>query len=363
VSLDFVVALPKTEGGYDTVLVLVDRLTKMVHLAPTTTTCTAAQTARLFFDNVVRLHGVPKNLVSDRGPQFVSKFWAALGELLDMRLKLSSAYHPQTDGQTERVNRTLGETLRNFAGRNPTAWDTYLTAAEFAINNAVNRSTGRSPFFLTYGFHPAMPVWRELDVPVPAARTFVQSFISRMSDAKSCLEAAQQRASDYYNRSKKPVVFTEGQQVMLSTKNLRSLATGSRKLLPRWVGPYPVERMVGPAAVRLQLPADMRIHPTFHVSLVRPYRGATDTPPEEPGPVAWLNSSPLFTVERILDYRVRRVGKGRRKRNVHEYFVKWAGYSDEHSSWEPARNFTPDLASELNAAKLRALGRSGDAAA
>ena len=361
VSMDYVVALPKTEGGYDAVLVLVDRLTKMVHLAATTTPVTAEQTARLFFDNVVRLHGVPKSVVSDRGPQFGSKFWNALGELVSMRVNLSTAYHPQSDGQTERMNRTLGDMLRNFAGMNPRLWDEHLSAAEFAMNNAVNRSSGQSPFFLNYGYHPATPVWRELDVPVPAAKTFVKSFVGRLSDAKRCLEAAQSRTAAYYNRDKKDVVFTPGQLVLLSTKNLRSLAEGSRKLLPRWVGPYPVKRMVGSVAAELELPSDMRIHPTFHVSLLRPYRTnavpSADTPAVDPGPVAWLRKQPLFTVERVLDYRVRTVGSGRRRRRkVHEYLVKWAGYSSEHNSWEPATNFTPDLEPVLEAARQRVRG-------
>ena len=158
VSLDFVVSLPKTEGGYDAVIVFVDRLTKMVHLAPTTSHCTAEHAARLFFDNVVRLHGVPKDLVSDRDAKFTSKFWGALSALLGMKLRMSTAYHPQTDGQTERTNRTLGDMLRNFAGREPSTWDAHLSAAEFALNNAINRATGRSPFFLNYGFHPALPI-------------------------------------------------------------------------------------------------------------------------------------------------------------------------------------------------------------
>ncbi|GIL63439.1 hypothetical protein Vafri_17486, partial [Volvox africanus] len=364
VSMDFVVALPKTEGGYDAVLVMVDRLTKMVHVAPTTSSCTAEQTARLFFDNVVRLHGVPKNVVSDRGGQFVSKFWEALCKLVGMRVNLSTAYHPQSDGQTERTNRTLGDMLRNFAGRTPSVWDTYLTAAEFAINNAVNRSTGQSPFFLNYGYHPALPVWRELEVNVPAAKTFAKSFVSRMSDAKSCLDAAQQRAADYYNKSKQDVVFSKGQLVLLNTKNLRSFAEGSRKLLPRWVGPYPVVRMVGSVAVELTLPSNMNIHPTFHVSLIRPYKGpvpvaeTTDAPAvAEPGLETWVaGKQKAYEVERVLDYRTRRVGKSRRKRTVHEYLVKWTGYSSEHNSWEPARNFTPDMKPVLEEARLRARG-------
>ncbi|GIL61702.1 hypothetical protein Vafri_16094, partial [Volvox africanus] len=173
--------------------------------------------------------------------------------------------------------------------------------------------TGQSPFFLNYGYHPALPVWRELEVNVPAAKTFAKSFVSRMSDAKSCLDAAQQRAADYYNKSKRDVVFSKGQLVLLNTKNLRSFAERSRKLLPRWVGPYPVVRMVGSVAVELTLPSNMNIHPTFHVSLIRPYKGpvpvaeTTDTPAvAEPGPETWIaGKQKAYEVERVLDYRTR----------------------------------------------------------
>jgi hypothetical protein len=369
VSLDFVVALPKTQGGYDAVCVFVDRLTKMVHLVPTTTSVTAEQTARLLFDNVVRLHGVPKSIVSDRDPRFSSHFWDALGKLVGARTLLSTAFHPQTDGQTERMNRTFGDMLRAFAGQAPAAWDTHLTAAEFAMNNAVNRSVGKSPFFLNYGYNPATPVWRELDLPVPAAKAFVKSFVSRLTDARSCLEAAQQRTAAYYNQGKKDVTFSPGQLVLLSTKNLRMTVEGSRKLLPRSIGPFPVVRMVGHAAAELQLPPHMRIHKTFHVSLLRPYRTAPGTdgagapaansPVVEPAAPEWLVAEPLYKVELILDYRARRVGKGRRKRLVHEYLVKWAGYTSEHNSWEPAAHFTPDLAEALAAAKRRAIDAAG----
>ncbi|GIM02151.1 hypothetical protein Vretimale_7055, partial [Volvox reticuliferus] len=135
-----------------------------------------------------------------------------------------------------------------------------------------------------------------------------------------------------------------------------------RKLLPRWIGPYPVVRMVGNAAVELALPSDMNIHPTFHVSLVRPYRGTEpapvtmDTPAAvEPGPETWVaGKQKVYDVERILDYRTRRVGRHRRKRTVHEYLVKWTDYSSEHNSWEPARNFSPEMAPILEEARLRA---------
>ncbi|GIL99882.1 hypothetical protein Vretimale_4927 [Volvox reticuliferus] len=275
-----------------------------------------------------------------------------------MRVNLSTAYHPQSDGQTERTNCTLGNMLRNFAGCTLLVWDTYLTAAEFAINNTVNRSTGQSPFFLTYGFHPALPVWRELEVYVPAAKTFAKSFLSQVADAKSCLEAAQQRATDYYNKSKRDVVFSEGQMVLLSTNNLCSFAEGSRKLLLGWIGPYPVVCI----AVELTLPSDMNIHSTFHVSLVHPYRSTeptpdtTDTPVAvEASPVTWAaGKQKVYDVARVLDYCTRRVGKHKCKRTVHEYLVMWTGYSSEHNSWEPACNFSLEMQPILEGARLRA---------
>ncbi|GLI62700.1 hypothetical protein VaNZ11_005377 [Volvox africanus] len=183
-----------------------------------------------------------------------------------------------------------------------------------------------------------------------------------MTDAKACLDAAQQRTTDYYNKSKRDVIFSVGQMVLLSTKNLRSLADGSRKLLPRWIGPYSVVCMVGNVAVELSLPSDMNIHPTFHISLIRPYRGKepitndTDAPAVmDPGPETWIaGKQKVYDVERIVDYPFRRIGRQRRKRKVHEYLVKWTGYSSEHNSWEPMRNFSPEMKPLLEEARLRA---------
>ncbi|GIL88494.1 hypothetical protein Vretimale_15320 [Volvox reticuliferus] len=150
--------------------------------------------------------------------------------------------------------------------------------------------------------------------------------------------------------------------VLLSTKNLHSFAEGSRKLLPPWIGPYPVVRMVGNVAVKLTLPPDMNIHSTFHVSLVCPYHGTEPTPDPtntpaavEAGPETWIaGKQKVYDVERVLDYRSRRVGKHKCKRTVHEYLVKWTGYSSEHNSWEPARNFSPEMQPILEEARLHA---------
>ena len=282
VAMDFVTGLPRTKKGYDTVLVFVDRLTKMAHFVPTTKTVTAEQTAELFFENVVRLHGLPKTTVSDRGPQFAGKFWQHLARMVDLRAHLISAFHPQTDGQTERMNRVLGDMLRNYCDTAPTTWDAVLGLAEFATNNAVNRSVGQTPFFLNYGWHPRTPLIRELDLTVPAAKAYAKTLEQRLADAKSCLKAAQDRTAAYYNKTHKDVQFAPQQLVLLSTKNLTLAAGAPRKLQPKWIGPFAVEQMIGSAAVQLNLPERLRFHNVFHVSLViYPDRTRTGLPSPE----------------------------------------------------------------------------------
>ncbi len=188
---------------------------------------TAEQTADLLFDNSIGLHGLPKPIVSERGPQFTGAFLPAL---LKRRPNLSTAHHPQTDGQTARMNRVLGDMLRSFADHDSTHWDRYLSAAEFAINNCRNRPTGKSPFFLNYGLHPRTPLNLELAAHVPAAKNYVDTLPDRLDAAKRCLEAAQSRMSAEENKSRRPADFVLGQQVLLSTRNL-SKQKGQKKFV------------------------------------------------------------------------------------------------------------------------------------
>ena len=157
VSLDFIVQLPLTPRGHDSILVVVDRLSKIADFIPTVTTVSAIDSARLFFDEIVRLHGVPTSLMSDRDPKFASKFWRALFRLTGTKLNISSSYHPQTDGQTERTNRTLEQILRNYISFSQKDWDLHLSATEFSYNNAQQQSTGLSPFFVNQGYDPFLP--------------------------------------------------------------------------------------------------------------------------------------------------------------------------------------------------------------
>ena len=158
VSMDFITQLPITKSKNDSIVVFVDRLSKMTHFVALKTTVTAPEFAQIFFDNVVKLHGIPNVIVSDRDSKFTSKFWKALWKKLGTKLALSTAFHPQTDGQTERANFTLEDMLRAYTAYKQNDWDEYLSAAEFACNDSKNNSTHMSPFFLNYGQHPLTPI-------------------------------------------------------------------------------------------------------------------------------------------------------------------------------------------------------------
>ncbi|KAJ9531536.1 hypothetical protein QJQ45_014991 [Haematococcus lacustris] len=194
VSMDLIVKLPASgPNKYDSILVFVDRLTKMVHLVKTWESMTATQYAKLFLEHVFRLHGMPRSVVSDRGPQFHNKLWAEVTKLLQVQVNLSSAYHPETDGQTERVNRVIEEMLRHFIRPDQRDWAEYLPLVEFAINNAWQESVRSTPFYLNYGYHPRLAELLDLPQKVPQAHEFVRSMKKAVEQARQCLARAQKR--------------------------------------------------------------------------------------------------------------------------------------------------------------------------
>ena len=319
---------------------MVDRLTKMTHLAATTTTVSAEGTAKLFEQHVIKLHGWPCDGVSDRDSRFAGKFTRELHRLAGVHSSMSTAFHPQSDGQTERVNRVLEDALRHYVNATHTDWDDWLPMAEFAVNNAYHESIQNNPFMLNYGQHPRIPMQlpKAMQSRVPAALRFTQAQQFQLQRAKACLKAAQDRMRLYADPKRRPVLYEPGQKVMLSIKNLDlvSKSPGTKKLLPLWIGPYEVKEQVGPVACKLILPENMRVHNVFHVSLLKQFHGKKKVPvvPEI------MNGQEEYEVESILRHRDLRAGKGRGRKLRRQYLVEWKGYGQEYSSWTPEANLS-----------------------
>ena len=333
--MDFITQLPVTRQGIDAVVVFVDRLSKMVHFAAVKTSVSAEEFAHIFRHEVFRLHGIPAELVSDRDPRFTNKFGVELTSLLGTKVKMSTAFHPQTDGQTERVNRVLEDMLRHYVSPVQDDWDELLDCAEFAVNNAWQESIKNTPFFLNFGQHPRTPTGRSAVSQVPAANDFVNRLEQAVSTAKMSLLAAQDRQKSFADQRRRDVVYEVGQQVLLSTQNFRLANPGSRKLLPKWVGPFQILARIGQVAYKLDMPANLKMHNVFHVSLLKPHR--SDGRVQPPPPPILLESSLEYEVERLLDHR--HVKRGR-TRTRNQFLVKWLGYGPEHNTWEPESNLT-----------------------
>jgi hypothetical protein len=342
VSMDFITSLPRTKNKYDAIMVVVDKLTKMVHFILCTTDIDARQVARLFFNEVVRYHGIPATIISDRDSKFTSMFWKELWSCLGTSLNMSSSYHPETDGQTERTNRTLEDMLRAYVSIYQDDWDEYLVSAEIAYNNSVNASSNETPFYLNSGQHPnlalSVAVKSKNNVYVPSVNEMIDNMSTALQHAKISLHEAQQRQKHYADQHRRDVQFVVGDKVMLSTSNLSSL-NKAPKLLPKYIGPYSIKRVVSRVAYELDLPANMKIHPTFHVSKLKPYndndsdlfpnRGQLIRPPPD-----IIDDREEYEVDKILDKRERKYGRGKRI----EYLVLWKGYPIYEASWLPFSN-------------------------
>ncbi|KAJ9507119.1 hypothetical protein QJQ45_004721 [Haematococcus lacustris] len=310
ISMDLITKLPPGEHGFDAIAVFVDRLSKMVHFVPCRESMNAESFARLFIDNVFKHHGVPREIISDRGSHFTNHFWASIMTILGVKECKSSAYHPQSDGQTERYNRTLEEMLRHYISPAQSDWPFFLSLAEFAVNNSWQESIQSTPFLVNTGQSPLTPALLELpgEVYCPTARRLSEWWQSNVKQARHFMELAQRRQTYMANKGRQEVEYHTGQLVLLSTKNLRMKPSKAKKLLPRFIGPFKVLEHVGPAAVRLDLPQAMaRMHPVFHVSLLRPY---TSEHPHLPPPVEWLDEAPLYEVEKLLAHRGVRAAVG-----------------------------------------------------
>ena len=306
----------------------------MIHLAPCTKEITAPEYAKLFVDHVFKLHGLPEVIISDRDPRFTSKFWKSLFNLLGTNLRFSTAFHPQTDGQSERMIQTLENFLRPYVQRRPHEWSQLLAVAEFAANNAVHVATGHSAFYLNSGDHPVVPttlLHKGESSKLEAVQVMVDRMRTALEEAQTNLTVAQNRAREYANRSRREEKYTVGDSVLLSTRHIQVDAHLPRKLRRRFVGPYKVTEVISDTAYRLDLPPTWRIHPVFHVDSLKRYHGSTESNREEqPPPPVIVEGEEEYEVESILRHK----GQGARRL----YQVLWKGYPITEASWEPESN-------------------------
>jgi hypothetical protein len=344
VTIDFITKMPLTEKNNDAVLVVVDRATKMCHLIPCSESISAHGTAMLYWANVAKIHGIPQCINTDRDRRFESRFWRSLWQLMGTSLHMSTAYHPQTQGQVERVNSVFEQVLRCTVHQlgEPRDWDDLCPIIEFSLNSHPNRSTGFSPFYLNFGYHPVTPnelLTGPVESCVESVSRFTQRLTSSFNKAKEHLRVAQESYKKYYDRRHRPVEFNTGQYVLLSTRNLKLRGTPA-KLQRRFVGPFKIIERIGSQAYRLELPEGWNIHSTFHVTLLKPWQQGQWTRDDAADSVKLQHDDDdEYEIERLL--RWRRVTIGRRR--TREFLVLWRGWPLEDASWVPEQNVTPEI--------------------
>ena len=259
--------------GKDTILVVYDRLSKMTHFVAMTEGTLAEGLARLLRDNVWKLHRLPESVVSDRGPQFVAELTRELNRMLGIKTKLSTVFHPQTDGQTKRMNQELEQYLRFFIEHRQKDWPEWLAAAEFAVNNKVHTATKVSPFMANYGKELRIEGDIRRKGKVESATAFIERIKKVHKEAEAALRKMQEEMKKYVDRGRKETeVWKKGDRVLLSTKDLVFKERPTKKLMERYVGPYAIEEIVLSNVVKLRLPSLMRIHPVVNVSRIVRYK-------------------------------------------------------------------------------------------
>ena len=336
VSIDFIEQLPDSDG-YSAILVIVDRLSKQGVFCACNDKITAEEFAKLFLSQVFAKHGVPQHVTSDRGPEFVSRFFRALGELLGVTLHFTSGHHPEANGQVERVNQTLEQYIRIYTSYHQDDWSQLLPLAEFTYNNTPSDSTGVSPFFATKGYNPDFTVHPERDVASVRARDFAVDLAELQLMLREQLQHAQDRYTEQANaRRLPPPEFKIGDQAYVLAKHLRTTRP-TRKFAEKFLGPFTIIAQPSPQSFTIKLPTYLnKVHPVFHVSQLEPYP-PDEFPgrPVEPPPPVVIDDEVEHEIDQILDSKIdKRYRTGPQLR----YYVKWTGYegTDEETSWEPA---------------------------
>ncbi|KAK1427816.1 hypothetical protein QVD17_16511 [Tagetes erecta] len=346
ISMDFITGLPMSHG-YNVILVVVDRLSKYSHFILLKHPYTAKSVAEVFVKDVIRHHGVPKSIVSDRDPLFLSKFWQEIFRSMGTMLHMSSAYHPESDGQTEVINRCLEAYLRCFAVDQPKTWAVWIPWAEFWYNSTFHVSTGTSPFETVYGRRPpSVMQFISGEIRVESVAQELQDRDEALKQLKVHLANAQSSMKLQADKKRRDVQFSVGEWVYVKLKPYRQMSVKSRihqKLAAKFFGPFQIIEKLGPVAYKLQLPLTSKIHPVFHVSLLKKaVVGAVESslPPE------------LITTDKDLLVPIAVLAKrslGRGSLLTEEWLVQWQDQSSDDATWEDAswvKGQFPDLSLE-----------------
>ena len=345
ISMDFITGLPESDG-HDSIWVVVDRLTKMAYFTPCKETMKAPEFAKLFMNTIFPHHGLPKNIISDRGSLFTSQYWEELTKYLGIKRNLSTAFHPQTDGQTERVNAILEQYLRAYCNYQQDDWTELLPFAQFSYNDSHQESINATPFYANYGYHPEKESWIIKDASEGPAN--IKEYTDELRELHKSLSAemawSQHRQKEYADKKRTPDPnLLVGSKVWLLKRHIKTTRP-SDKLDYKKLGPFSVLARIGSRAYKLDLPPSMKVHPTFHISLLQPY--SNDPLPlqrKEPPPPIIIDDEKEYEIEAIIDSRLHY--------NKLQYKAKWTGYDPSHDQeWYPSDNFSnsPELIEEFH---------------
>jgi len=332
ILVDFITKLPMSKG-HDLILVVCNRFSKMSHFVATTEKTTAEGLAKLFRDNVWKLHRLPESMISDRGLQFVAGLTKELNKMLGIKTKLSTAYHPETDGQTERTNQELEQYLRMYVNHRQNNWAEWLATAEFAFNNKVHTATKMSLFQINYGREPRMGFDVRKKEKNEKAEEFVRQMKERHEKARAVLVRSQEEMKRQADRNRKEAKkYRIGDKVLISTKDFSAelMKRATKKLTEKFIEPYVVRKIVSENVMELELLVSLRIHLVVNVRRIVKYREQVEEQKKIlPTPIE-VAGEKEYEVEEILDRQER---KGKTK-----YLVKWKGYTAEKNTWEGLEN-------------------------
>ncbi|GJX69062.1 putative reverse transcriptase domain-containing protein [Tanacetum coccineum] len=339
ITMDFITKLPKSSQGFDTIWVIVDRLTKSAHFLPIRENDPLDKLARLYLNRIVARHGIPASIICDRDGRFTSNFWRSFQKALGTDICMSTAYHPETDGQSERTIQTLEDMLRACVIDFGKGWVKHLPLAEFSYNNSYHASIKAAPYEALYGRKCRSPVcWAEVGEAQLTGPELIQETTEKVVLIKQRMQAAQDRQKSYADRKRKPMEFEVGDRVMLKVSPWKGVVRfGKRgKLNPRYVGPFKVLAKVGKVAYKLELPQELsRVHHTFHVSNLK--KCYSDEPLVMPLKGVHIDDTLQFVEEpvEIMEREIKRLKRSR----IPLVKVRWNSRRGPEFTWEREDSF------------------------